>query len=169
LGLPNSLAGSTVFTALVLSATYALLRALIRVEPMRRPANGSIDEDEMPPSDESGVEYGSTADSEPVEEPGPATITAGTVEVEPAGRPVSLEALMVHGIHIAVGNPVAHVMQAVRRGDSTAAPVIEKDNAGRATRVTREYKIDQQAIQFVFERDAPDDHLLLTDIQILND
>jgi hypothetical protein len=166
MGLPDSLAGSTAFILVVLSITYALLRVLIKVEPVRRRAIETRDEDETPPPDESGEAVDSVDEPVPEEEVRPASFPAGPVDDQPRVRAVSVEALTVHGVHISVGDSAAHVMQAVRRRDSMSMPIIDKDDAGRATRVTREYKIEEQAIQFVFERDSPNTRLLLTDLQL---
>lgn len=166
LGLPRSLPGSVAFILVVLSVTYAMLRVLIKVEPVRRLEDES--EDETPPPDESGGAYDSPAEIDPIEEARPASFPSGTGGEEPVKRAVSVEALSVHGIRVCVGDSAAHVMGAVRRHESTAMPIIDKDNAGRATRVTREYRIEAQAIQFVFERDSPEQRLLLTDLQLPN-
>ena len=154
------------FILVVLSITYVMLRALIKVEPVRRREDDS--EDDSPPPDESGEAHDSPAEIDPVEEARPASFPSETVAAAPVKHAVSVEALFVLGIRVCVGDSAAHVMQAVHRHESTATPVIEKDNAGRATRVTREYRIEAQAIQFVFERDTPDQRLLLTDIQLPN-
>lgn len=165
LALPQSLPGSVAFILVVLSIIYALLRLLIKVEPVRRLEIDDGDDDGAPEPDTSAEGY-DTLQSGLFEEPRPASFPAGPAAEPPVQQAVTLEAISVHGIYVCVGNTAAQVMKAVRGDKSAALPMIDKDDAGRATRVTREYKIEEQAIQFVFEREAPDTRLLLTDLHI---
>lgn len=163
LELPRSLAGAVVFAVIVLTATYAILTAFVRIQTTRVPSvadrgdeiRATIEEDDR------GGEPAVAAYPSP--EPMPATDPLPTPEPM-----VIVDAVRIRNIRISVGDPAALAMQAVRRNESTAMPQIDRDSTGRAARLTRHYKVDGQFLTLVLEREDAGRLLRVARIQLTN-
>ncbi|HEY3267110.1 MAG TPA: hypothetical protein VGM37_09305 [Armatimonadota bacterium] len=152
LALPQSFAGAATLLAIILIVTYILLRAFIRVEPVRD-VEVALDDDE---DDNEGDSAEPPSAPKAWEPPKP----------EPPDEPMTVESVRVGEAPIAVGDTSSQVMRAFRASESAMTPLVDRNADGRATHVTRAYVAGRRRLTLTFEREDSADPLRLTRIEI---
>lgn len=165
IGLPESPAAAVALLLVLLAISYALLTVFIKVGVPAPGPPPDEDEDgsEGPPDPDWPSEtvpdypepYGEDrARDEPLEEP------------EYAREPLAIESVRVRDALLALGDPASRVMAAFRPGEGETVPMVQRDAGGRASYVSRTYRVGRRVLTLVMERDSPTEPLSLVRIEV---
>lgn len=166
--LPQSPAAAVALILVLLAVTYVILNL---IAPVRTPEemdmaredaqSGATDEPDGTTPGGTTPET-TTPDEDETREAAP--------EPEPPQPPrepdLRVDAIRVRGVPLAVGDTASQVMRAFRPGEGERLPLIERRPDGQAARVIRAYRAGDRLVVLILEREAAEDPLRLTALDI---